>query len=148
VAYEIDLPKDPQEFVSWARNVIGVGSDHPFYYDDIESVVAQFGLLPSAYLLEHHHWNFVLETRPNGLVIYNPVSGLEDRQYSSRDAQRVFYFKEGQTSSYGGVEALRINEQHHYSINAAPLWNLGPTMQRGYDCGPLAIYAARIALNP
>lgn len=137
------LPYDPEEFVRYCREYLKLSAIAPFDNFHLQKLAEDFRLTPVAFYNSGAHWILVTSYDfTNGrLRYYNPAEGLREIAYGS--AQRVWYFL-GDSRLKLQAADLSLDK---YRILEEPLDQLGPIQRphNPYDCGPLAVFAARLS---
>lgn len=137
------LPIDPNEFSKYCRKLLGLKPTDPFSNFHLQKLAKDFGLTPVAFVNTGNSWTLATDyDYPSGkLGLYVPSQGLKEIPYGS--AQRVWYF---QAPSILRLEAANLSIDK-YQLPREPLQRLGPIQgnQNPYDCGPLSVYAAKVA---
>lgn len=139
----LNLPIDPDEFSKYCRNLLGLKLADPFNNFHLQRLAEDFGLTPVAFVNTGNSWTLATyyDYPSSRLGLYVPSQGLKEIPYGS--AQRVWYFK---APSSIRLEAAYLSIDK-YKLPRKPLQNLGPIQgnQNPYDCGPLSVYAAKVA---
>lgn len=142
---ETVVPGDPQEFCDWARQELGVGKNHGFYFEEIAEISGKIGSVPSVYLLDARHWRLVLSSTPQGFRVYDSSSGIEDIGFNS--TQRLHITERPRhTFSVHSFVSRRLHTIG-YQLPEQHIAHLGRLLYTAADCGPLSVYAAGLALG-
>lgn len=137
------LPINPDEFSKYCRSLLGLKMADPFNNFHLQQLAEDFRLTPVAFVNTGNSWALATDYDypKSKLGLYVPSQGLKEINYGS--AQRVWYF---QAPSVIRLEAAHLSIDK-YQLSREPLQKLGPIQgnQNPTDCGPLSVYAAKVA---
>lgn len=137
------LPIDPNEFSRYCRNLLGLKIADPFNNFHLQRLAEDFRLTPVAFVNTGNSWALATDYDYSlrRLGLYVPSQGLKEIEYGS--AQRVWYF---QAPSILRLEAASLSLDK-YRLPRESLQRLGPIQgnQNPTDCGPLSVFAAKVA---
>lgn len=150
-----ELPANPDEFSRYCRRHLDIDDKEGLFSNQLQQLVENLELAPVAIFNPGHHWTLITSVTPEGLRIYDPLSGLKEVSYSSVHQGR--YFRGDSSTQLGQpylfqVYLLKERDSYsllledNYSLPEEQLQRLGITQQANdVNCGELCLYAAAVA---
>lgn len=144
-ALDVSSHTAPEAFAQFCRDLLGVNKTHGLTDNEMHQLVSELNLPPTAFFNPGNHWTLVLNPGKETMRIYDPMSGVGD---VSTDTRRHIHYSMGEglmrLSKDGFWNFGRLLDDN-YSLPDEPLQKLGAIQTDPWNCGPLAVYAAKIA---